>query len=158
LALFAAVACSAKAKHREALLNEAEYLPYRERGTGSISGQAYLKTAAGVMKTAHSDRVMLTPVTTFSTDYFDRVVLHGEDASAEKDSREVWWVTVADGEGRFRFDALPAGEYYVTCKIVAMVPARWFWGDPHPSETVAWAKVKLAPGEHAEVVVTRPGG
>lgn len=135
---------------RLATFDESEYAPYAKPGTGSISGQAFLKTRGGDVKYGAGNEVVLNPVTTYSTEWFQQAVLQNrrlKPADARTDNYH--WVTIADGQGNFRFDNLPAGEYFVACGIAWQVGA---------SATGDWvhARVTLREGEHVERVILKP--
>jgi hypothetical protein len=92
------------------------YRPYAGEGPSSLVGQAFAKTHEGDVKIAAGNRVVLEPVTAYSTEWWNRTVLHGErldstDARAGAFHRE----TLADADGRFQFERLPAGDYYIAC-------------------------------------------
>ena len=64
--------------------------------------------------------------------------------------------TKADSEGRFRFDQIPAGTYYVYALITWEVPSLTPGGYVHskPTGGFAFAMVKVNANEQASVVVT----
>ena len=135
---------------RMATFNEAEYAPYAQPGTGSISGQAFLKTRGGEVKYGAGNEIYLNPVTTYSTEWFQETVLNNRRLKpADSRTDPFHWVTSADGQGNFQFENLPAGEYYVAC-VVAWQVDGWTTGD--------WvhARVAVREGEHVERVILRP--
>lgn len=142
-----------KPQPRLAVFNETEYAAYAQPGTGVIEGQAFLRTRGGDVKLAAGHKVNLNPVTTYSTEWFERLCKRHEDIE-DADQRAAAYLRqcVADGEGRFRFEGLPAGEYYLMCRIV------WeaFTGR-YTEETggIAYAKVTVHDGKTARAVVTR---
>jgi hypothetical protein len=94
------------------------YRPYAGDGPSTLFGQAFTKTHEGDVKIGAGNRVVMDPVTPYSTEWWNRTVLHGEpldssDVRADAFHRE----TLADADGRFRFDKLPAGDYYIACWI-----------------------------------------
>ncbi len=150
--IFGLVGCATGSSRsvRQASFVEAEYAPYREKGTASISGQAFLRTRGGDVKLGAGLTVVMHPVTSYSTEWFERYVIRGKSIE-DLDPRAASYVreTIADGEGRFRFNNLPAGEYYLSCYI------RWFITATRISGGWAYGKASVASGEHAEAVVTR---
>jgi len=104
---------------RRATFVQAEYDSYAGKGSGSIAGQAFLKTRAGDVKFGAAETVYLNPVTSYSTEWFERAVLAGE-ALEMPDERAAPYgrSCIADGSGHFRFEELPAGEYYLACFII----------------------------------------
>jgi len=94
--------------------DDAEYARYREPGTGRITGQAFARSSDGVTYSAAGQGVYISPVTSYSREWYRRTVLRG-DSIANFDPRARGFVTrtVADIDGEFFFAQLPAGEYYV---------------------------------------------
>lgn len=98
---------------------EEEYAPYARRGSATIQGVAYLETSSGRVILGAGSRVYLNPVTSYSREWFDRYVREGlllEDPDPRLDRyvRE----TRANRYGRFRFEGVPAGEYYLASPII----------------------------------------
>jgi len=136
---------------RQARFIESEYTPYLGRGTSSIVGQAFLRTRGGDVKTAAGLPVVLTPVTSYSAEWFTQEVLMHRRLS-EPDYRTEKYISaaIADAEGRFKFNFLQAGRYYLTCDIY------WAISEDEWSGDTAYAVVELEPDDTVEVVVTRP--
>jgi hypothetical protein len=152
--LAACVGSPANPYKRQAQFIEAEYAPYGKPGTSTISGQAFVKTRGGDVRYGAGNEVGLNPVTTYSNEWFEQTVrkqrvMEAADPRCDK----YYWETRADGEGRFTFENLPAGEYYVFCVI------SWEVAGQYGMETtggVASAKVKVGSGQHLKnVIVTR---
>lgn len=136
---------------RMATFVEAEYAPYAEPGTGSISGQAFLKTRGGDVKYGAGNEVYLNPVTTYSTEWYQETVLKNRRLKpADPRTEKYHWITVADGQGHFTFENVPAGDYYVACAITWMVDAFTTTGD------IVHARVTVKDGERIERVILRP--
>lgn len=135
---------------RMAVFDEKEYIPFAGDGTSSIVGQAFLRAAYGEPKFAAGLSIFLTPVTSYSAEWFTREVL-GHRRLTVGDPRAYRYVRrdIGDAEGRFSFNAIPAGRYYVTCEI------HWEEEEEFFRDT-AYAVVEVGPGVRAEVVVTRP--
>src|SRR5687768_1693847 len=99
-----------KLQPRTAIFVQSEYDPFALEGTGSISGEAFLKTRAGDVKLGAGEMVLLNPVTSYSTEWYERCIGSGEslepaDERVKPYSRQV----IVDSKGSFRFDKLPAG-------------------------------------------------
>jgi len=153
-------ACAPVIHPRLATFNEAEYKQYAGEGTATIHGEAFLKTRGGDVKKAAGNPVYLNPVTTYSTEWYERAILAGEPLELA-DPRAIPFhrKTIADSEGRFEFTGLPAGEYYLACSIV--------WETPHqnmfnpydvylvPTGGMAHGRAKVAPGERVKIILTR---
>jgi hypothetical protein len=146
--------CTFLPSSRTAIFDEAEYAPYAGEGPSSISGEAYItRTTDSVLVKCVGCAVFLTPATHYSTEWFERHVIDGQkltqgDPRSYKYRRE----TTGTSEGRFAFDRLPAGDYYIACYTTWQVPGK-------PGKTTgAWAyskgKVHLEAGEHKKVTLT----
>lgn len=133
--------------------NEEEYRPYAAAGTSVIYGEAFLKTQAGDVKKGAGNKIHLNPVTQYSTEWYERAVLAGiplepADPRVFHYHREM----IADSEGRFRFEKLPAGEYYAICEIT------WAYVQGNallPTGGVAHAKIRVGPGEEVKAILIR---
>ena len=94
------------------------YAPYRLPGGSVLSGNISLTNEVGEKVVAKNLVVRLTPATTFSRKVF-------ADAQTEKrmplsdldEQGVVIWTGRTDGEGNFRFEGLPAGDYFVLCHV-----------------------------------------
>lgn len=145
---------------RGVAFNEAEYQPYLGEGAGTIAGEACLWTRNGELMRVPERGVYLWPATAYVTEHLEREVLEGDvlwfapDARLYKYRRE----TRSDKAGRFEFEKLPPGEYYLTClfdwhdtlvppreDVISELRSRW-----------VFTKVSLAPGEHVRVGVSGP--
>lgn len=154
LALVAAALCAGCANSRPqpftSHFDEAEYEPFNRQGGGAIEGQAFLVAKGGDVKYGAGRVVALNPATTYSTEWYERSVI-GYQPLEESDPRVKPYSksVLANGEGRFRFDGLPAGEYYLVCWI------NWYVTEYQQSGGIAYAKVKVEEGKTTEAVVTR---
>lgn len=136
-----------------------EYEPYEREGTGVVVGQAFLRTEGGGVVTAAGRTVHLFPATKNSSEFIMRSVIAYErlepaDPRAAKYGRS----TIADADGRFRFEGLPAGRYYVTSYISWKVPTGLYYGGvaTRTEAGVAYGWIDVEEGQVASVVVTRP--
>lgn len=130
-----------------------EYAPYERVGTGRLVGQAFLVQRSGFVVKGAGRTVMLVPVTSISTEWYEKYVVNGiEMQDADDRARQFSRVTQANGDGDFAFEGLPAGEYYVTCLINWQIPA----GNITTTEGgIACAKVTVKDGQTTKAVVTR---
>jgi len=132
----------------------AEYAPYATAGTSAVVGQAFLKTRGGDVKYGAGNKVTLTPVTSYSTPYFESgsaKLVSPSDPNVE----EYTWSTIGDGEGRFVFEGLPPGEYYVACWITWLVP---YGKGTRTSGGVARRRITVGPDEVLENVIVYQSG
>ncbi|MFN0149619.1 MAG: carboxypeptidase-like regulatory domain-containing protein [bacterium] len=133
---------------------EEEYDPYRVPGDASIEGQAFLKTRGGDVKYGAGNEVVLNPATSYSSEWYDRSVVRGEALEAP-DLRATSFVRtmIADGEGRFRFENLTPGDYYLACRIVWEVPGSAF--SQNYTGGIAHAEAHVDSGKTTKVILTR---
>lgn len=105
LLVLAGCAGTTPPRERQARFIESEYAPYASQGNGTLVGQAFLKTRGGDVKYAAGNEIILNPVTSYSTEWFDVAIRQGQDI-AEGDARVQPFTrsTFADGEGRFEFN------------------------------------------------------
>jgi hypothetical protein len=140
---------------RGELLNQNEYAQYRVPGTSVIEGQVVLDLPSGERVYGGNCQVRLLPITSSTTYYIQSVVMPGEVKPPKQTLQDVSWIAQADALGRFRFTALPAGNYYLTC------PMAWLQGG-EARQGIAFAQTQVGPGQTVSVVVTRgtggPGG
>lgn len=115
------------AEPRLARFDEAEYAPFAAVGSGTVVGQAFLKTRGGDVKYAAGCEVRLAPRTTVSEETYQREYLGGEKlepipAATLAKMRTYGQQVIGDGEGRFRFKAVPPGRYFIVTEITWEVP------------------------------------
>lgn len=158
LAAFALVGCNTAPTGPAARLSTfdpAEYAPYAGKGTGRITGTAFLKTRGGDVKLGAGCTVSLNPVTNYSREFFVRTVMHEEPLQpADPRATEFNRLTVADATGSFEFTDLPAGEYYLSCAILWQAPGV-FRGSTVTTGGFARAQVKVSEGGTTRAVVTQ---
>lgn len=139
---------------RQARYVESEYAPYEKPGTGSIHGQAFLKTKGGEVKYAAGNQVLLAPVTAYTREWWTRTVVGDEVLSPRDEQADRFFKeTTADGEGRFRFDSLPPGEYFVVTTVEWQYYAGYLEGNRRAGGRVG-KRLALSPGERLELVLT----
>ena len=128
--------------------NEAHFSRYQKPGTAQISGEAFLRTKGGDVKTAAGRRIYLVPLTPY-TDERAKIMWERKEPEAA-DSRLARYTksVTADAQGRFSFSALPAGSYVVYTKIT------WTVSDGSETGGSALTRVRLTEGEKKTVVVS----
>ncbi len=118
-----------------------EYEPYGEPGNGAIEGTAYLVMPNGSRRYCTNGLVFMNPVTTLSTEWYERNVIAREELEPIPPTG-YHWIAPSDGEGRFRFVDLPSGDYYLGCRVL-------------PEEGFAHGRVTVGDGETASVALVR---
>lgn len=98
-----------------------EYEKLNKTGTNIVSGQGFLKTIGGDVKTCSGNKVFLSPVTSYSKQFVDAIIYkkHGKAPIVLEpeypDSRIYLFLkeVTADADGRFKFYDVPDGMYYL---------------------------------------------
>lgn len=139
---------SSKPQPRLATFNPDEYAPFANPGTGRVTGQAFMVQAGGTVVVAAGRQIFMNPVTSFSTEWFERTIIGGVVLEAPPAGIPPARVTVGDAEGRFTFDGLPPGDYYVATHI------QWLAGTSWTGGTVG-KRVTVRNGAVTEVLLTR---
>lgn len=110
--------------------NEAAYI--NAAGSGSISGEAFLKTVGGDVKTAAGNNVELVPATRYARERIAAIYNGGACArqavdfgAADPNYMRMTRRTVADAQGKFRFDGLAAGDYYIITFVIWGAPSQY---------------------------------
>ena len=130
------------------------------KGSGRISGQAFLRQNGGGVITCAGNGVNLTPVTPYATERI--TAFYGNDTSGyripmfapqlpkgEPGYNESFRTATCDAQGNFSFTELPAGAYYITTKV--------FWtvgGSVLPEGGFLMQKVSVLDGQAQKVVLT----
>ena len=98
---------------------ESEYAPYEGEGSSTICGQALLRTMAGATISGSPTEVQLTLRTTYSTEWYTKSLLKEQHLSeADRRTFQYTRTTKADSDGKFCFNNIPAGSYYLTSEII----------------------------------------
>ncbi len=118
-ALAASSQAARSARTRVGNFDPAEYAPYDSAGSGEITGTGSASAGRNGSRTIALRTVVLTPVTSWSRLWWERWVLRGDPAGeGEPRSERYLREAVADSSGRFRFEHLPAGEYFLRGTIL----------------------------------------
>jgi len=101
--------------------NEAEFLALAASGSATVTGKAFIKTTTGSIHFAKNVQVRLNPKTSYSQQWYEVNYL-GQSNIADADPRYLNYVhkARADGDGRFSFNNVAAGDYYISA------PVFWF--------------------------------
>ena len=133
---------------------ESEYVVLAKTGIATVKGQAFLKTRAGDVKTAAGNEVFLNPVTSYSLEWYE--AYRSNRRIEERDPRLDEYVRsqLADGNGRFSFKNVPAGEYFLTTNVTWEAPTG-FQGALQRQGGIISTRIKVNEGDEIEVIVTR---
>ena len=115
--------------------SEAMYAPYMQKGGTVVTGQAFLMTRGGDAKKAAGREVTLDPATPYAEQWFAQrgTVLGMFDwyPVYPTDSLGLFpkarHSTVADADGKFEFDSIPAGRYIIRSTVTWEAPDP-IWG------------------------------
>jgi len=93
---------------------EAEYSSLARTGNGRVMGSIYLITPSGKKVYGKQTRLYLNPVTSYSTQWYEKSYLGGAKMS-KVDSRLFNYLkfTTSDNSGKFEFLNVPSGSYYL---------------------------------------------
>jgi len=153
-----AIAQSVKPKplyELQSQFSEADFTWSQAKGSGVIAGQGYLRAEGGFIRYAGGEAVTLVPRTAYTDEivsttrqpgFFDQFSNIIKDPNYNQYRR----VVTADAEGRFRFEGLPAGEWYVVTRSI------WFVRDKQNKTTyrggLMWGQINIGEGEKRENV------
>ena len=120
------------------------------KGTGVIAGRGLLRGPGGYMQTAVGEDVVLIA----KTPYTDEIVavsrkegFFEEYTNVHKDPNynKYRLRQTADAEGKFRFENLPAGQWYIVTRVI------WYVRDQnsqvHLQGGLLWGQITIADGE-----------
>ena len=167
-------------------IEEYEKLPAIDSGTATIRGQAFLKTVDGTVKYAAGCTILLNPVTSYSNQWYNEyhLSIQRRTNAARKDffagmavaSQHMDWnliewkkisrpdyrlenyvaKAIADGEGRFEFENVPAGEYYVATSITWGVPqVSGYSSYIHHTGRMLAKKISIKDGQELKIILTQ---
>jgi hypothetical protein len=139
--------------------SESEDAPYKKAGTGSLKGQAFLKTRGGDIKKGAGNNVYLMPATSYGTQRYEQIFVAGQSFSEVPDKRHGGSVrtTISDAEGRFEFKGLPAGKYYAFTTVTWEVPStnQFMRGMMETQGGLIHSPTMIKEGETTEIILTR---
>jgi hypothetical protein len=107
--------------------NPAEVTWAQGSGTATIEGQAFMKTRGGDVKYGAGNQVVLLPYSAQSFNWYtQRLATRGEDVSPMDPAlTALTRTTTAGGDGRFKFENLPAGSYLVVTSVTWEAPTSY---------------------------------
>lgn len=131
---------------------EEEYNQFLSPGDGSITGQAFATQPDGGTVKAAGRIVTLDPKTTLGHEWWVRAGqtwAHRTVTPPSTNFMKARRTTVADAEGRFKFNNLPAGKYYLRTEIT------WYKSDFNIQGGLICKEIEILSGKATEIVITR---
>jgi hypothetical protein len=129
--------------------NEADFAPYESTGKAVILGHAFVHIEDGRIFKAGGLNVYLVPLTPYTDERAKIIQSNKSPAPADPRLEKYTKVVVADIDGDFEFDGLPAGSYVVYCQIQWSRPKLRLYGDIFVA-----GEAVVAQGETKHLVVT----
>lgn len=135
--------------------NPNEYENIETTGTSKIKGQAFIATRGGDVKYGAGRYVILNPVTSYSTDFYNKTVLNGLKLP-DPDPRIFKYIktTRADGFGNFEFENIAPGKYYIYCPIFWEIPTSNRYMKNHTGG-YAYCTIIVNENETVKAILTR---
>lgn len=131
-----------------------EHAPYAKEGSASIDGQVFLRTIGGDVKVGAGSQVSLLPTTKY---FWENMQAHMQGrAISNGDQRALQFMRTAraDGEGRFEFESVPAGRYYLMSSVYWQAPTGYRYSlERHGSRIIDIVEVEE--GENLSVSLTK---
>jgi hypothetical protein len=134
----------------------AEYKLATEKGAGKITGQAFLRTQGGEVRTAAGQMVLLYPATKFTREISTFAEYDVTPAGFTAGTGSVFGDKLkpytrsyqADAEGKFEFSEVPSGDYIVGTNV------EWVVGYAKQGGFI-FKEAHVGDGEAVRVIVTR---
>ncbi len=125
-----------------------EYAGFQLNGSGTISGQAFLRKSGGGVVFGAGKPVVLMPVTDYTTEMVEMGLRREIPMDGDPGYYDMLIKVQADGEGRFTFENVPAGDYWIFCWV------RWSVYYPNDQGGAVWKKVSVFEGETSQAILT----
>lgn len=104
----------------------AEYEALPKTGTGSVTGQAFLRTVGGDVKYGAGSDVYLQPVTAYTKQWYEVNILGGRQLENPDPRATLGQLsTQADGNGNFTFNNVPPGNYFLSSAVRWSAPSQY---------------------------------
>ena len=144
---------------RQATFTPEDYTTYRTKGTGTLSGEAFLRTRGGDVRYAVGQDVWLIPATAYGKEFMEQDLVKAQSDTIPPLDRRIYdaiRTDQADSHGRFSFTELPTGEYFIVTTIFWEVPKYTKHGSSSSSIGGAvWQPVTVRDGEQKNIILTR---
>nr|WP_286948296.1 hypothetical protein [Pseudomonas sp. UBA6718] len=133
---------------------EAEYAALAKTGTGSVSGQVFMKTRGGDVKVGAGNEVLLIPITSHSRTLYLAYQLNVAPSNTPDPRAKPYTQRMVAGvDGDFAFSNVPPGDYYLAGSVT------WeTFGSRYASSQQGgfiMMPVTVADGENKRIMLTR---
>ncbi|MCW8915532.1 MAG: hypothetical protein OQK24_06725 [Magnetovibrio sp.] len=127
-----------------------------EKGSGVIAGKAQMKAQGGFIQTAEGEEVILVARTPYTDEIVKATRMDGffdkyDNVRKHPDYNHYRRVQTAVNGGQFRFENLPAGEWYIATRVI------WYTRDQYGKVSLhgglVWGLIDLKDGETRENLV-----
>jgi len=117
-------ACTAPTHQVQTPFRPADFEWSQGKGSAGISGQAFLKTRGGDVKTCAGNTVALVPENSYTLELLTAAKA-GKNSQASWDYRYQHFrrTTICDAQGRFAFRDLPAGHWLLGTTVMWEAPS-----------------------------------
>jgi hypothetical protein len=132
---------------------EAEYAALPKNGTATVTGQAFLKTRGGTVKTGAGNKIFLEPATSYTTFEHDHRYSNGYLTPTDPRSRQYIRDTIADASGHFTFKNIPNGSYYLSGQVTWEAPTGYKFAMERQGGWI-YKTITVKNGESLEVMLT----
>lgn len=107
----------------------------KSSGSATISGLAFTRTLYREVRPGDPQDVLLVPMTSYSREWYESQVLRNKTGvQVDPRFKKYLRTTKTDGYGKFKFEHIPAGSYFVA------VPAYWeLDGNQYAMKTGSWS-------------------
>lgn len=137
--------------NREIAFSPEEYAQIEKTGTAAITGQLFLRTRGGDVKYGAGSEVIATPATRYTRETSYIISSGRVPEPADPRATEYTHRTIADGEGRFTIENLPAGRFIVAGAVYWESPVRYT-----PAQGgVVIKEVSVSEGGYVEIMLTK---
>ena len=135
--------------------NPEEISWFNQTGTGSIHGNAFVRKQDGAIVSCAGQEIMAIPAGSYANERIgylygnlDQGVnvdkdIDKSDPRYQKNMKNVF----CDVDGRFKFENLSSGDYYVIAGV--------FWGDPVQGGANMMKRVSVSNGEKEEITMSK---
>ncbi|MEQ6342932.1 MAG: hypothetical protein M3A44_15135 [Gammaproteobacteria bacterium] len=131
--------------------SETEYGQYLQGGSATLSGQAFLTQQNGGVVKAAGRTVTLDPATSIGNEWWGKAGkfwVHRALTPPSPGFLKARRTTTADADGKFRFQDLPAGKYYVRTEVT------WEIGGYNPTQGgLVGQVVEVKESQNREVIL-----